>query len=71
MLKFQIQRLCVRSILHVQFRSKIDSRKLSLCRIGSYLREITFWTQISVFREIGMITGSVESKQKAFRQSWS
>ena len=39
----------VSSILHVQFRSKIDSRKLSPSLIGSFLTEITFLNQMSNF----------------------
>ena len=35
--------------MHVQFRSKIDSRKLSPALIGSFLTEQTFLKQISFF----------------------
>ena len=72
MLKFQISQFCVSSILHVQFRTKIDPRKLSSSHIGSFLRELTFFNQMSIFfPEIQIIAGSVESKEKILRQSWS
>ena len=35
--------------MHVQFRSKIDSRKLSSSLIGSFLTELTFLKQLSNF----------------------
>ena len=35
--------------MHVHFRSKIDSRKLSSSLIGSFLTELTFLNQMSVF----------------------
>ena len=61
----------VKSILHIQFRWKIDSRKLSLTLIGSFLTEPTFLNQMSLFLAIQKITWSLESKKKIFRQSWS
>ena len=56
--------------MHVQFRLKIDSIRLSLSLIGSSLTELTFLNKMSVFPEIGILTQSVESNQKNFRQSW-
>ena len=35
--------------MHVQFRSRIDSRKLSPSLIGSFLTEQTFLKQMSIF----------------------
>ena len=50
--------------MHVQFRSKIDSRKLSPSLIGSFLTEQTFLKQMSFFSEIPIFPESVEIKKK-------
>ena len=41
--------VCVGTILHVLFRSKLDFRKLSTLLLGSLLIELTFLSQISAF----------------------
>ena len=55
--------------MHVQCTLKIDSRKLSPSLIGSFLTELTFLNQMSIFffPEIRIIAGSVESKKKILR----
>ena len=53
--------------MHVQCTLKIDSRKLSPSLIGSFLTELTFLQQMSIFPEIRIIAGSVESKKKILR----
>ena len=47
--KFHISRFCGSTILNVWFSSKFDFRKLSTVLIGSFLMEITFFSQISPF----------------------
>ena len=48
-LKFQIYLFCLTSILHVQCQSKIDSGKLSTSFTSSFLTELTFLNETSVF----------------------
>ena len=68
MLKLQPERFWVSSILHVQFRSKIDSRKLSQSLIGSFVTEETFLKQMSIFfRNSNLCWKCRDQKKKKFQ----
>ena len=56
--------------MRIQFRIKIDSRKLPPSLAGSFLTELTFfWSKWAFFPEIPVIAGSADMKKKILRLS--
>ena len=56
--------------MRIQFRIKIDSRKLPPSLAGSFLTDLTFfWSKWAFFPEIPVIAGSADMKKKIFRLS--